>query len=186
MVKATSLGSDLYSVDWTGHNPLSTNVTISGMSAAILAFTAAMGPPGTHETLPAATGAQAPSTSEFPSEPYSFKLSHGAIIGIAFGCVLIFVLVGGFIVLRLRQRRRRADTTVPDPWLPSLPKSGVDSQILSLNLDEKVRLLMLRSDYDLKQSWSVRAPYNLLLGQVAYCNSLTQKPRLFGEINFQP
>jgi hypothetical protein len=91
MAKATTSGSNVYGADWSG--PSTNEFTVSGMSAAIVAFNAAIGPP-----LPG------------PSSSSGTTLSPGIIAGITLGSVTLTLCV--IVVSYLGVRRRRQQERV--------------------------------------------------------------------------
>jgi hypothetical protein len=115
MANATNVGSNLYSTEWSG--PPATNYSLSGMSGALSALIAAIGPtPSQNQTTPApsSSGSAAPSSSgsAAPSnhnqgvsmahlcavhEVISFvghhSVPHDAVIGIAIAGAAIVCLM---------------------------------------------------------------------------------------------
>jgi hypothetical protein len=115
MANATNVGSNLYSTEWSG--PPATNYSLPGMSGALSALIAAIGPtPSQNQTTPApsSSGSAAPSSSgsAAPSnhnqgvsmshlcavhEVISFvghhSAPHGAVIGIAIAGAAIVCLM---------------------------------------------------------------------------------------------
>jgi hypothetical protein len=114
MSHATASGSNLYGDDWSG-SP-ATNYTLAGMSAAIAALTAAIGPD------------EPPST-----KLHKVTLSRSAIIGvIVAGTILLSMMVCAGIYLICRRRRRRSISyATPSPLEPP---SGPDTQVYILYL----------------------------------------------------
>jgi hypothetical protein len=124
MANATNAGSNLYSYEWSG--PPAANYSLSGMSGALSALIAAIGPtPSQNQTTPA------PSASGFSQ--YSVSVPHlcavhevifyveqpsiprGAVIGIAIAGAAVVCMVVAYVITRAYRKRRQANLEHLDP-----------------------------------------------------------------------
>jgi hypothetical protein len=136
MANATNAGSNLYSMEWSG--PPTANYTLSGMSGALSALIAAIGPtPSQNQTTPApsSSGSAAPSSSGSVAhsnhnygasiahlcavhEVISFvghhSVTHGAVIGIAIAGAAVVCLIMAYIIARAYRKRRQVTSELPD------------------------------------------------------------------------
>jgi hypothetical protein len=124
MANATNAGSNLYSTNWSG--PPASNYSLSGMSSALSALIAAIGPtPPQSQTTPApsASGSSHHGMSvthlcavhevifsaEHPSVP------RGAVIGISIAGATTVCLIVSYIITRAYRKRRQANSELLDP-----------------------------------------------------------------------
>jgi hypothetical protein len=126
MANATNTGSNLYSLEWSG--PPATTYSLSGMSGALAALIAAIGPaPSQNQTAPAPSSSGSAGSSHHGTsvahicavrEVISFvgrpSAPYGAVIGIAIAGGAIVFLTVAYVIARAYRRRRRAASELPD------------------------------------------------------------------------
>jgi hypothetical protein len=123
MANATHAGSNLYSTEWSG--PPATNYSLLGMSGALSALIAAIGPTQSqNQTTPApsASGSSHHRVSvthlyavhEVISFVGHHSVSHGAVIGISLAGAAIVCLIMTYIIARAYRKRRQVTSELPD------------------------------------------------------------------------
>jgi hypothetical protein len=126
MVKnAKNSDSSLYGEDWT--NVPAVKFSVAGMTAAISALTAAIGPveaveavaSTTSTTTPTGSGA-ASGSSTTPTKTSTKGLSVGGVVGIAIGALVL--LAAGAFGIWICLRRRRGDQPIRSRGQPVIPE----------------------------------------------------------------
>jgi Na+/H+-translocating membrane pyrophosphatase len=114
MANATNAGSNLYSTEWSG--PPATNYTLSGMSSALSALIAAIGPtPSENQTAYSASITHLCAVRELIYHPEHPAVPRGAVIGIAIAGAAVGCLMVAYIVTRAYRKRRQASLQLLDP-----------------------------------------------------------------------
>jgi hypothetical protein len=148
MANATNAGSNLYSTEWSG--PPATNYSLSGMSSALSALIAAIGPtPPQSQTTPApsASGSSHHGVSvthlhavhkvifsaEHPAVP------RGAVIGIAIAGVTVVCLIVAYIITRAYQKRRQANSKLLDPLVAPFTSVSIVKTVGSQESNSSLR-----------------------------------------------
>jgi hypothetical protein len=124
MANATNAGSNLYSTEWSG--PPATNYSLSGMSSALSALIAAIGPtPPQSQTTPAPSASGSSHYSVSATHLYAVHevllsaehplIPRGAVIGIAIAGAAVVCLIVAYVITRVYRKRRQANLELLDP-----------------------------------------------------------------------
>jgi hypothetical protein len=148
MANATNAGSNLYSHEWSG--PPATNYSLSGMSSALSALIAAIGPtPSQNQTTPAPSASGSSDHGVSVTHLYAlheviFSAEHpsvprGAVIGIAIAGAAVVCLIVAYIITRAYRKRRQANLELLDPLVTPFSSVSIVKTVGSQEPDSSLR-----------------------------------------------
>lgn len=107
LAHATSGNSGFYGVDWSGP-PANDTMSIAGMSAAITALAASIGPySGTFNSYNSSSSGSSPTPSSSTSHR---RVSGGALAGVVCASIIVAALIVGILACIRNRRQRRRET----------------------------------------------------------------------------